>query len=210
MVVLVTGSSDEAPATCFVCGGHGGPPTPGKIAIAAVGDSITYGELSSGGTSTYPGQLQLLLDGAAATAGKYCVVNLGEGGATMQKSPRGDSPYWRRGSFLKLTAAKWDIVVLMLGTNDAKDACGDPASFWQNNAGDIFLHLPQLRHRVVLQLAPRRPDWLGPGLQRRQLPVRHRLCGDDPGDSRPRKDPAGHLPRDPAPADGWRQPGSAE
>lgn len=60
---------------------------------------------------------------------KYCVANLGEGGATLQQAPWGDSPYWKRGSFKKLTSNKWDFVVIMLGTNDAKDACGTSASF---------------------------------------------------------------------------------
>jgi hypothetical protein len=60
---------------------------------------------------------------------KYCVTNLGEGGATLQQAPHGDSPYWQRRSFKRLTYFKWDFVVIMLGTNDAKDACGAPASY---------------------------------------------------------------------------------
>jgi hypothetical protein len=111
------------------------PDSTGKlINIAAVGDSITQGAHSSGGNTTYPGQvgccprvlriittipqLQILLD--AKYPKTYCVTNLGEGGATMQEAPFGDSPYWKRGSFGTLTGFAWDMVVIMLGTNDAK------------------------------------------------------------------------------------------
>ena len=100
---------------------------PALISIAAVGDSITQGAHSTGGNHTWPGQLQIMLDDKYS--GKYCVENLGEGGATLQHAPHGDSPYWKRGSFGKLTSRTWDLVVIMLGTNDAKDACGEPASF---------------------------------------------------------------------------------
>ena len=107
------------------CGGHNPPNTSGVLQIAAVGDSITAGAHSTGGNHTWPGQLQIMLD--AKAPGKYCVTNLGESGSTMQQAPYGDSPYWQRASFSKLTEHRWDYVVIMLGTNDAKDACGTPA-----------------------------------------------------------------------------------
>merc|ERR1711957_916149 len=61
--------------------------------------------------------------------GKYCVTNLGRSGNTVQKAPHGDAPYWNSSQFAGLTANKWDIVIIMLGTNDAKDACGAKASY---------------------------------------------------------------------------------
>ena len=64
-------------------------PDPAKINIACVGDSITFGAHSRGGNTTYPGQLQGMLD--AKYPGKYCAVNYGVCGATMQKPPHGDS-----------------------------------------------------------------------------------------------------------------------
>ena len=128
MLNLLTLSSAKLGAAVG-CGGHKPSGASGLLQIAAVGDSITYGAHSTGGNSTYPGQLQLMLDSAPRTAGRFCVTNLGESGATMQKSPHGDSPYWKRGSFAAFTAKKWDYVVIMLGTNDAKDACGESASY---------------------------------------------------------------------------------
>ena len=50
---------------------------------------------------------------------KYAVTNLGACGSTMQKGA--DSPYWKRPQFQTLIASKWDVLVVMLGTNDAKD-----------------------------------------------------------------------------------------
>ena len=32
-----------------------------------------------------------------------------------------NSPYWKRPQFKELTSKKWDIIIIMLGTNDAKD-----------------------------------------------------------------------------------------
>jgi hypothetical protein len=56
----------------------------------------------------------------AESPGKYSVTNLGACGSTMMKGA--DSPFWKRPQYKALTAAKWDIIIIMLGTNDAKDA----------------------------------------------------------------------------------------
>jgi len=96
-----------------------------QISIGCVGDSITAGVHSSGGNHTYPGQLQIMLgDG-------YKVTNLGACGSTMLK--KGDSPYWQRSQFKTLNSSKWDIIIIMLGTNDAKDpGCRGPNN-WQHD-----------------------------------------------------------------------------
>jgi lysophospholipase L1-like esterase len=86
--------------------------SPDQISIACVGDSITAGAHSSGQNATYPSRLQDLL------GDKYVVTNLGASGSTMLKN--GSSPYWKRPQYRTLVAAKWDIVIIMLGTNDAK------------------------------------------------------------------------------------------
>jgi lysophospholipase L1-like esterase len=74
------------------------------IRVACVGDSITEG-------SYYPSDLQGLL-------GKnYTVGNFGAGGSTVLFSS--DKPYIYRIAFQKAMAFHADIVVIMLGTNDA-------------------------------------------------------------------------------------------
>ena len=40
-----------------------------------------------------------------------------------------NSPYWKRPQFKALTANKWDIIIIMLGTNDAKDPGDHGARF---------------------------------------------------------------------------------
>jgi lysophospholipase L1-like esterase len=102
------------------------------IKIACVGDSITAGVCSSGGDHPYPQQLQILLDQAHGQ-GKYSVTNLGACGATMLKG--GDSPYWKRSQFSALTSGKWDIVTIMLGTNDAKDPGSHGPNNWHHDCG---------------------------------------------------------------------------
>jgi lysophospholipase L1-like esterase len=99
------------------------------IKIGCVGDSITAGVHSSGGNHTYPGQLQILLD--KESPGKYSVTNLGACGSTMMKGA--DSPYWKRPQYKALTSAKWDIIIIMLGTNDAKDAGSHGPHNWPHD-----------------------------------------------------------------------------
>jgi lysophospholipase L1-like esterase len=104
------------------------------IKIGCIGDSITAGVHSSGGIHPYPQQLQILLD-AKHGKGKYAVTNLGACGSTMLKIS--NSPYWERPQFKTLTAAKWDIVTIMLGTNDAKDPGDHGPNNWLHNCGGV-------------------------------------------------------------------------
>jgi len=81
--------------------------------VAVVGDSITCGV----GTSTpawdsYPSQVQRML------GGDYLIGNFGDSGCTLLK--HGDKPYQQQGAFRQAREFKPDIVVIMLGTNDAK------------------------------------------------------------------------------------------
>lgn len=99
-----------------------------QMSVACVGDSITAGAHSSGPSMTYPAQLQLLLGDS------FVVTNLGASGATLQKN--GDSPYWQRPQYQTLIANKWDIVIIMLGTNDAKDkGSGGPPNWLHDCEG---------------------------------------------------------------------------
>lgn len=103
-----------------------------SVKVACVGDSITAGVHSSSGTNTYPAQLQTMLDQEHG-AGKFEVTNLGACGSTMQKNA--DSPYWKRSQYPALTGSKWDIVIIMLGTNDAKDAASHGPDNWKHDCG---------------------------------------------------------------------------
>jgi lysophospholipase L1-like esterase len=81
--------------------------------IACIGDSITYGAgLSNPATESYPGRLQRLF------GTNYVVRNFGVSGRTLLK--QGDFPYWKDSNFQ--TSHDWqpDLVIIQLGTNDAK------------------------------------------------------------------------------------------
>jgi acyl-CoA thioesterase-1 len=103
------------------------------VRIGMVGDSITAGVHSSGGNHTYPFQTQMMLD-AAHGWGAYTVTNLGACGSTMLR--KGDSPYWERPQFKSLTTNTWDVVTIMLGTNDAKDPGSGGPNDWHHDCGE--------------------------------------------------------------------------
>jgi lysophospholipase L1-like esterase len=105
------------------------------INVACVGDSITAGYLSSNSSMAYPGRLQSILDDKYGT-GIYHVTNLGAGGATLQKEA--DSPYWNRTQYAQFLNGTWDVVLIMLGTNDAKDkSTGGSFTNWHENCSSL-------------------------------------------------------------------------
>jgi len=84
---------------------------PAPVRVACVGDSITFGLWASSPTMSYPLQLQQML------GPRYHVMNFGESGATLTTS--GFKSYWDTPRFKESLLSKPDIVVIMLGTNDA-------------------------------------------------------------------------------------------
>jgi hypothetical protein len=63
-----------------------------------------------------------------ASPGIYSVTSLGDPGTTMMKrqfspgSRHSQVPvhsWWKSSQFQRLTTAKWDIIIIMLGTDDA-------------------------------------------------------------------------------------------
>ena len=83
-----------------------------KIRIACVGDSITEGYMSSNpAEKAYPVVLQSLL------GDKYEVKNYGQGGTCLLRNS--DQSYRECWGYRDSIADKPDVVLLMLGTNDA-------------------------------------------------------------------------------------------
>jgi len=138
--------------------GHGKP-----IKVACVGDSITLGYGGSKGAD-YPSVLQGLLgDG-------YEVKNFGYNGATMQKA--GTKPYWNTKEWGQALNSNADIVVIMLGTNDAKpinwkhDGVTGP-KFFEADYKDMISQLRKLKTYPALYTAIPPPCYkdYGPGKQ---------------------------------------------
>lgn len=91
------------------------------IKVACVGDSITYGHgARTRKTSSYPVQLQKLLGET------HKVMNFGHSARTLLK--KGDRPYWNEETYQRALASEPDIVIIKLGTNDAKN------KNWQHKA----------------------------------------------------------------------------
>lgn len=84
-----------------------------QIKVACIGDSITYGHGISGWeTNNYPAVLGQIL------GEKYNVANFGSSGTCV--NPNGDQPYTGRATYQDSLDYDADILVFMLGTNDAK------------------------------------------------------------------------------------------
>jgi lysophospholipase L1-like esterase len=106
-----------------------------------VGDSITFGALVKGRkVNCYPAQLQKLL------GSRYSVRNFGANGHAAQKSA--DKPYWQHPYFKASTDFDPDIVLLMLGTNDALERN------WRGAAPFITDYREMIAHYQAL---PKRP-----------------------------------------------------
>lgn len=88
-----------------------------SVRIACVGDSITAGFRATDRNHTYPSQLQNLLDDAFGDD-TYSVTNLGAVGACMEKGT--DYSYENWPQMKALLGSLWHIIIIMLGTNDAK------------------------------------------------------------------------------------------
>lgn len=94
---------------------------PKVVKVACVGDSIT--ELSG-----YPFKLQLLL------GGNYEVENFGVSGSTA--SVNSNISYMNQAAFRKALAFQPDIVLIMLGTNDA-----NRATCYDDDISDDYIRL---------------------------------------------------------------------
>jgi len=101
------------------CGSNNTKDTPAEtttrpLHIACVGDSITEGTgLKNPSIESYPAQLATLV------AKDIVVKNFGTKGTTALKSA--DHPYWLSQNYQYSHSYQPDIVIIMLGTNDAKD-----------------------------------------------------------------------------------------
>jgi len=115
--------------------------------IACVGDSITFGYgLSDANSQSYPAVLQTLL-GASHT-----VRNFGVSGTTLLKN--GDRPYWDEANFGASGDFSPDIVIVMLGTNDAKAQNWSHASEFTGDYDALVAHYRALGALVYVAAPP--------------------------------------------------------
>lgn len=119
------------------------------IKVACIGDSITFGSgVADRARDSYPAVLQRLL-GAS-----YLVGNFGVGGATLLQ--KGDKPYTAQAQFKSSDDFAPDIVVIMLGTNDAKPKNWENKADFAANYRELIAHYATLAShpRVFVALSP--------------------------------------------------------
>jgi len=117
------------------------------IRVACVGDSLTEGFHASDPGHSYPALLQGLL------GSQYKVMNFGHGGATLTGPQAGyanKAPYWMTGAYQRSLASEADIVVIMLGTNDAT------GRVWPRHRGQFApLYVELVRAYLGMRSRPR-------------------------------------------------------
>ncbi len=106
------------------------PSTP--IRVACVGDSLTS-------WTEYPNDLWMLL------GSNYSVGNFGVGGATITVSS--GKPYVNESVFQDAKEFKPDIVIIMLGTNDANPALKPNTSSFVNNYAQLIGKFQELESK---------------------------------------------------------------
>jgi len=118
----------------------------GKIRVACVGDSITYGACVPDRTSNcYPAVLGKLL------GEKYEVRNFGVSGSTLLR--RGDKPYWKEKAFTEATDFAPRIVVIKLGTNDTKPQNWKHKAEFEADARAMVRHFKELASKPKVFMA---------------------------------------------------------
>lgn len=152
--------------------------------IACVGDSITQGAGATSGEKKYPSVLQSLLGEG------YTVLNFGAGGAGAQI---GENIHWGPGNYSYIQSEQYrkslesepDLVILMLGTNDAYSL--DPErpetlDVYYNSLkqiGETYAALPS-KPEILLAGSPFRDDIAARTVHLREmvLPLQEKLAAE--------------------------------
>ena len=121
-------------------------PTANQITVACVGDSITYGYGVTGWlTNSYPQKLNKYL------GPDYCVNNYGYSCRTASFSA--DLPYTKTDVYEQSKIFLPDIVIIMLGTNDAKSKNWISEESFYDDFNEIVKSYQQLESTPEIILA---------------------------------------------------------
>ncbi|MES2279405.1 MAG: GDSL-type esterase/lipase family protein [Bacteroidota bacterium] len=135
-------------AILFIILINAAPAHAGKIKVACIGASITYGaRIDNREQNAYPAQLQKML------GDKYIVSNYGVSGCTLLR--KGDHPYWATKQYQQALADNPDVVLIDLGGNDAKLINRVYLNEYEQDYHDMIRSFTQLpsHPRVILMLA---------------------------------------------------------
>jgi acyl-CoA thioesterase-1 len=136
------------------------PPVPGTKKIACVGDSITCGALiKNRKENCYPAQLEKLL-GAG-----YSVRNFGVNGHSLQK--KASKPYWEHGHFQASSDFGAALVILMLGTNDARENNWKGIEAYAADYREMLGHYTSLPGRPIVYAMTPPPQFAKKGREKK-------------------------------------------
>jgi acyl-CoA thioesterase-1 len=114
--------------------------------VACVGDSITFGHGLNQSTESYPAVL------AGRLGGEHTVRNFGVSGTTLLKN--GDNTYWDEANYTASGAFEPDVVVVMLGTNDAKPQNWSREAEFAPDYAELIAHYRSLGALVYVATPP--------------------------------------------------------
>ncbi len=149
------------------------------IRISCIGDSITYGQYCTDNnqeTQSYPAQLQQLLgDG-------YQVSNFGVNGSTMLKE--GSKPYVKQQSYQDSLKSEPDLVIIMLGTNDANGSNPPKLVDFEEDAMELietYRNLPTHPEVFIATSATCYVNSIQPGIIRDQVVPMQKAVAEETG-----------------------------
>lgn len=126
-----------------------------RTKIACAGDSITYGYgLKNPNNQSYPAVLDTKL------GNEYKVKNFGHSGATALK--QSDLPYRTVPEMKQLERFQPDIVILLLGSNDAKNYNWPGRGIFQQDFEALVLKLAALKSQPDIYLVTPPPAFSDP------------------------------------------------
>lgn len=116
------------------------------VKIACVGDSITDGfGLMNASLDSWPALLGDML------GDNYDVRNFGHTGKTLQRN--GDQSYWNVDKFKKAKSFNPDIVIIKLGTNDAKEKNWQNPENFRHDLSDFISEFQDLPSKPKIYLS---------------------------------------------------------
>ena len=116
--------------------------------IALIGDSLTWGlGASNRSLTSYPAVLRDI----KGVSGVYTVLNFGDSGKTALNSTGKDS-YWNTLTFQMALVSNPKIVVIQLGTNDAKKSFWNETQF-KDNYIDMIRLFQRLKSRPAVYIS---------------------------------------------------------
>ncbi len=135
------------------------------VKVACVGDSITFGaRVEDRAKNNYPAQLERILGNG------YRVENFGVSGRTLLS--KGNLPWISHPYYKQVSAFEPDIVVIKLGTNDAKPVNWKHKAEFLPDTLELIHHFKSLPSKPRILLCTPVPGLTGPAKSQGNIPAK--------------------------------------